>query len=50
VSNRFNLIHASDSPQSAQRELAIYFRPEELFSITPSDLGWIYDTSTGELV
>jgi nucleoside-diphosphate kinase len=50
VSNRFNLIHASDSPQSAQRELAIYFRPEEMFAMTPSDLSWVYDTSTDELV
>ncbi len=24
-----NLIHASDSPASAERELALYFRPEE---------------------
>ncbi len=50
VSNRFNLIHASDSPESARRELAIYFRTDELFPISPGDLGWIYDTSSGELV
>lgn len=25
-----NLIHASDAPASAERELALYFRPEEL--------------------
>ena len=50
VSNRFNLIHASDSVQSAERELAIYFRPEEIFGITPADMGWVYDLSTGDLV
>ena len=27
-----NLIHASDSPASAERELALYFRPEEYFA------------------
>jgi nucleoside diphosphate kinase len=25
-----NLIHSSDSPESAKRELAIFFTPEEL--------------------
>ena len=50
VSNRFNLIHASDSPDSAGRELALFFKPEELFANEPSDLGWVYDLSTGEMV
>ena len=27
----YNVIHASDSPESAQRETAIYFKPEEIF-------------------
>ena len=27
---RYNSVHASDSVQSAQREISIYFRPEEL--------------------
>jgi nucleoside-diphosphate kinase len=27
---QMNLVHASDSPESAARELAIFFRPEEL--------------------
>lgn len=27
---RYNSVHASDSPQSAEREIAIYFRPEEI--------------------
>lgn len=27
---RFNVVHGSDSVQSAEREIAIYFKPEEL--------------------
>ena len=50
LSNRFNLIHASDSPEAAKRELAIYFQPDEIFDIPQSDLDWVYDTSTGDLV
>ena len=29
-SQQKNLIHASDSPESAEREMAIFFRPEEI--------------------
>lgn len=31
----FNLIHASDSPESAQTEINVWFRPEELVSHQP---------------
>ncbi|MFO1008215.1 MAG: nucleoside-diphosphate kinase [Planctomycetaceae bacterium] len=31
-SRQMNLIHGSDSPEAAQRELGIYFKPEELIS------------------
>jgi len=27
----YNVIHASDSPESAEREISLYFRPEELY-------------------
>lgn len=30
ASQQMNLIHASDSPESAQREIAIFFRDEEI--------------------
>lgn len=29
--NRRNLVHASDSPENAAREIAYYFKPEELY-------------------
>jgi nucleoside-diphosphate kinase len=47
VSNSFNLIHGSDSPESAQRELELFFKPEELLDWAPSGQAWIYDMSKG---
>lgn len=34
--NIYNTIHASDSPESAAREIALYFAPEELFAYDES--------------
>jgi nucleoside-diphosphate kinase len=48
VSNSFNLIHGSDSPESAQRELKLFFKPEELLDWTPASQGWVYDLSKGQ--
>ena len=47
VSNSFNLIHGSDAPESAQRELGLFFKPEELIDWTPAGQGWVYDLSKG---
>jgi len=47
VSNSFNLIHGSDSPESAQRELGLFFKPEELINGQPAIRGWVYDMSKG---
>ena len=43
LSNRFNLVHGSDSKETAQREIEKFFAPEELFSYNPDHLRWIYD-------
>jgi len=48
VSNSFNLIHGSDSSESAQRELKLFFKPEELLDWTPASQGWVYDLSKGQ--
>ncbi len=32
VTQEYNIIHGSDSPESAEREIAIYFKPEEICS------------------
>ena len=48
VSNSFNLIHGSDSPEAAQRELSLFFKADELLEWTPGNQGWIYDISKGQ--
>ena len=48
VSNSFNLIHGSDSPEAATRELSLFFKPEELLDWSPANQGWIYDMSNGQ--
>ena len=50
MSKRFNLVHGSDSPASAERELAIIFAGRDLVGSDPSDLGWIYDLTGPEPV
>jgi nucleoside-diphosphate kinase len=47
VSNAFNLIHGSDSPESAQKELELFFKPEELIDWKPAIQQWVYDFSKG---
>jgi nucleoside-diphosphate kinase len=37
----FNIIHASDSPESAEREIGLFFRPEEIFDWEDCNHGWI---------
>jgi nucleoside-diphosphate kinase len=37
------LIHASDSPESGERETAIFFAPNELFTVERSVDRWIYE-------
>lgn len=50
VSNRFNLIHGSDGPEAAERELSVFFEEGEILDRRPSDIEWIYDFSEGEPV
>lgn len=50
VSNRFNLIHGSDSPEAAEKEIALFFKPEELHEVPDVQEGIVYDMSTGERV
>ena len=48
VSSSFNLIHGSDSPESAKTELALWFKPEELFTYDLANRVWTYDFSKGK--
>ncbi len=38
-----NIIHGSDSVESAKREISIFFRPEELVSYDRTADKWIYE-------
>lgn len=48
VSNSFNLIHGSDSPEAAERELKLFFKPGEVLSFPRAIEGWVYDLSAGK--
>ena len=48
VSNSFNLIHGSDSPEAAERELKLFFKPGEVLDFKRAVDGWVYDTSGGK--
>ena len=47
VSSSFNLIHGSDSPESAKAELALWFKSEELHTYDLANRVWTYDFSKG---
>ncbi len=47
VSNSFNLIHGSDSAESAAHELSLFFKPDELLDWTPAIQTWVYDFGNG---
>jgi nucleoside-diphosphate kinase len=38
-----NVIHGSDSVETAQREIALWFRSEELVDWSINDVKWIYE-------
>jgi nucleoside-diphosphate kinase len=42
VSMQNNLVHASDSAESAARELALWFKPEELLDYERDIDGWVF--------
>ena len=48
VSNSFNLIHGSDSPEAASKELGLFFNDGEIISWDRTVKGWVYDFSGDE--
>ena len=48
VSNSFNLIHGSDSPEAAERELSLFFAKGEVLSYPRAIEPWVYDMSGGK--
>jgi nucleoside-diphosphate kinase len=41
LSRQMNLVHASDGPEAARREIEIYFAPAELISSKPTIAPWL---------
>ena len=37
-----NVVHGSDSPESASREISIFFQEEEIFDFRRADEDWVY--------
>ncbi|MDX2114424.1 MAG: nucleoside-diphosphate kinase [Planctomycetota bacterium] len=48
VSNSFNLIHGSDSPEAAERELKLFFAAGEVLDFPRAVDAWVYDSSSGK--
>ncbi|HWA98821.1 MAG TPA: nucleoside-diphosphate kinase [Pirellulales bacterium] len=40
-SRQMNLVHASDGPEAAAREIELYFKPDELIAHTPTITTWL---------
>ncbi|HOE34742.1 MAG: nucleoside-diphosphate kinase [Chloroflexi bacterium] len=40
---RFNITHASDSPENAEAEIALWFKPEEIVAWSRDIEKWIYE-------
>ncbi len=49
VSNSFNLIHGSDSPEAAARELELFFGRGEVLDAQRAIEPWVYDMSGGKI-
>ncbi len=45
ASRSFNLVHGSDSPESAASEIALYFKDDELLEYTPAGSEWVFPKS-----
>lgn len=45
MSGANNLIHGSDSPESAERELALWFTEDEFVNMDKTANQWVYDPS-----
>jgi nucleoside-diphosphate kinase len=42
ISTRYNLVHGSDSPESAEREVTLFFKSEELLQYDRDVLKWVW--------
>ena len=47
TSRQMNLVHASDGPESAVREIDIFFAPEEIHAFQPTIAPWLRAADEG---
>jgi nucleoside-diphosphate kinase len=45
ISSSFNLVHGSDAPEAAAKELALFFAPGELLEYPVANRDWVYDVA-----
>jgi len=51
VSNQMNLVHASETPEIAEKEINRFFTEKEIFEYNKTNFDWIYARdSKGEIV
>ncbi len=48
ASKRYNLVHGSDSKESAWKEIGLFFKSNELLDYEMSDIRWVYDMTSAE--
>ena len=48
LDQRYNLVHASDGPDTAKTEIALFFRPEEIISYVRAPDRWIQRDDAGK--
>ncbi|MHC4131846.1 MAG: nucleoside-diphosphate kinase [Planctomycetota bacterium] len=41
----YNLVHGSDSPESAEKEISLFFKPDELVKYEYTDSQWLYGSN-----
>ncbi len=50
MSKRYNLVHGSDSPESAAKEIELFFDPEELLDYDRPADAWVYAKTAEGLI
>jgi len=45
ISDGYNLVHASDSPEAAEKELGLFF-PQGVVEYDMADTPWVYDVES----
>ena len=48
LSNSYNLIHGSDSPEAAEHEIKLFFHEDEIFDYSRQIDQWVYDMTSGK--